>query len=214
MYGTRNRIPRDIDMVIFTARDPEEIKRILVDSDKRKFFLVPSKKRDETYKVLWFRLSGRNPHPSDPSKTVGRRCKVDILIPGTLDLPSIPRTRVCYTRVPDVPVVPLIVLIGLKLRGWVDHRDAELEYYRAKQVDDVADLEALLVIAVGAGISMKDADWLPRQFRKDARERARDFVRFRPATKARFEALGFDMQGVFMEQAPVLYTGVAILVPN
>ncbi|EIW74407.1 hypothetical protein CONPUDRAFT_140525 [Coniophora puteana RWD-64-598 SS2] len=186
IYGMRNRDPRDVDMVVFTSHDPEDIKRVIVEADGR-FFTTPSRKPGETYRVLWFRLPR-------PSGFQGRRtCKVDILITGTLDLPNVPKSKVVYTRVRGVPCVPMIVLLGMKLRGWVDHRKHPEPYYSDKQYDDIKDIAELLHIAVTAGEHVSDYSWLRRKFRQDMEVRIESFCRdAREDTEHLWRELGFD----------------------
>jgi len=111
MYGMI-RVANDVDIVVLTnSYDQEEIKNLVVSNDS-KFFLVPSRSPRETYKILYYSLHTRG------------FCKVDILLPGTMNIPSVPRSHITYTQVPDVPVMPLLAVILLKLQGWMDHRDS------------------------------------------------------------------------------------------
>ncbi|EIW74406.1 hypothetical protein CONPUDRAFT_147751 [Coniophora puteana RWD-64-598 SS2] len=184
MYGMRNRTPNDVDMVVFTSHDPEGLKQTLVDADDR-YFTLPAQTPDETYEVLWFSLrsSGRRQ----------RQCKVDILVTGTLGLPSVPRSKVEHTNVPGIPCVPMIVLLGMKLRGWEDHCEAYEPRYFNKQYDDVEDIVETLQIAVDRGDHLEDALWLPRRFREEMEDRVRSFVwDVRMDTAELWRELGFD----------------------
>ncbi|KAG6887343.1 hypothetical protein C0995_015938 [Termitomyces sp. Mi166 len=58
----------DVDIIVITEMDPEDIKELILAWDDR-FYLVPSANPRNTYSVLWFTVSSR------------KTCKVDILIP-------------------------------------------------------------------------------------------------------------------------------------
>ncbi|EIW74412.1 hypothetical protein CONPUDRAFT_85886 [Coniophora puteana RWD-64-598 SS2] len=208
MYGAKlNRIPRDLDIVVFTTHLPEDLKRLLASTDRR-FHLIPSKAPNSpSHIVLYFRLRGRRPDPArEPGsqRTLPRTLKVDLCVPGMLDLPFVPAWHmVCGPCEPCVPVVPLLVLLGLELRGWTDHRDSTKEKYREKTNDHVDDVERLLEVAVmglndeGEGrqkkARWKDVDWLPEQLRENVQRRVGEFVKERPGTVDWWRALGFEV---------------------
>jgi len=82
MYSPPN-ISQDIDMVVLTSsHTQEELKNRLVSYDSR-FYTVASKDPFATYRVLWFRLSGYR-----------RSCKVDLLLPGVMNIPHVPSDRI------------------------------------------------------------------------------------------------------------------------
>ncbi|KAH6885692.1 hypothetical protein BKA70DRAFT_1123753, partial [Coprinopsis sp. MPI-PUGE-AT-0042] len=92
--------------------DPEYVKYQLTCSNNR-FFLVDSRDPHANYRILYFRLGGPDSR---------RRCKVDILVPGLLSIPNIPPADFTYAaNHPRIPLVPMVTLILLKLRGWWDH---------------------------------------------------------------------------------------------
>ena len=60
--------------------------------DDSSFYLVRSKNWRATYRVLWHRLSKDTyPRPSVD-------CKVDILVPGILNIPNVPQDHVACSR--------------------------------------------------------------------------------------------------------------------
>ena len=64
-----------------------------------------------------------------------------------------------------LPVMSLIPQLLLKLQGWADHRESGRADMRAKLAVDVADINALLDIAVEWGMHVRASDvaaWLPR----------------------------------------------------
>src|SRR5262245_40558493 len=86
----------------------ETIKALLVAGDS-KFFLVRSKNPHNTYRVLWYNLSstpsGSSSYASSYASYHSRKCKVDILSPGTLNVPLTNQIlqqtpRGAYTRRP------------------------------------------------------------------------------------------------------------------
>ena len=112
-----------------------------------RFELRPSRKRGATYKLLYYR------HPDDDYITI----KVDILVPGILNIPSIPTERI--HRVNKLPPMPFLPLLLLKLQAWHDHRASYRSDYNAKQWMDVQDIQALLPIAVRRGEHKDENDW-------------------------------------------------------
>ncbi len=164
--------------------DQEQLKRFLVASND-KFYLVPSRNPVATYRVLWYRLRTRR---RDGGQS--RSCKVDILVPGVLNIPDVPRHRV--KKISGLPVMPLIPLLLLKLQGWSDHRLSPRPDMQAKQHVDVEDILELLDIAVERGkeVSSRKLRWLPASLIRASRTRARDFGKKYPKSKDDWEEVG------------------------
>ncbi|EIW74408.1 hypothetical protein CONPUDRAFT_85883 [Coniophora puteana RWD-64-598 SS2] len=183
-FGAKlNRVPRDVDMLVLTTRDAEYIKRLIADSDNN-YTLVRSRAPGQTYKILWLSLRGN-----------GRRCKVDILTPGTLGLPRVPSRNIAYPT-QGIPCMPLIALLGMKLRGWKDHRNSHEVRYHRKQWDDVDDIKELLQVCVDQGF-VADANqwlWMDEQFRVDMGARMLEFVQQELQTKELWEEIGFEFE--------------------
>ena len=114
--------------------DAEDIKETIVGEDGR-YYLEQSKRRGQTYHLLYCRLPGWS---IDPERCV----KVDILVPPTLKLPEITDTDVILFG--DIPVMPLFDLLVMKTQGWWDHLNSPRSDFQAKLVDDVTDVLALL----------------------------------------------------------------------
>ncbi|KZT08224.1 uncharacterized protein LAESUDRAFT_649859 [Laetiporus sulphureus 93-53] len=183
LYGATRR-PNDVDLIVLTNEDTEDLKRILVNEDSR-FFLVPSRNPRATYEVLWYTLpSGRNRRR--------RTCKVDILTPGgNLDLPHVPRQHI--KREQQLPVMPLLPLLLTKLRGWTDHRDSHRQDMQDKQWVDVEDIDELLAITCNTRthITKDNLRWLPEDFVAASQERALEYVEEYPNSALYWETLGF-----------------------
>jgi hypothetical protein len=160
----------------------EQIKALLVAQDP-KFFLARSRNRRATYQILYYRLHSRG------------FCKVDILLPGIMDIPSVPLSRITYTRIPGVPVMPLLAVLLLKLQGWTDHRDSEREDFQEKQYMDVDDIRETLAILrrVYPKETLKSESWIPPSFVNAAKWRVDEFVEAFPDTKERWRDIGFDV---------------------
>ena len=141
------------------------------------FYTVASKNPIATYRVLWYRSSQ------------GDRCKVDILQPGIMDIPSIEESRIQWIH--GLPVAPFSMLLLLKLQGWTDHRAAIKQYLRIKQHVDVTDINNLLPIAIKKGIRPNEDIFLPKDFIAKAQTRVNSYVLMFPNSRTKWEALGF-----------------------
>ncbi|KAH9835006.1 uncharacterized protein C8Q71DRAFT_710657 [Rhodofomes roseus] len=185
LYGV-TRCPNDVDLVVLATPNTstEYLKQLLV-NEPNDFYLVPSKKRDANYKVLWYRLP-----PGARGKK--RKCKVDVLVPGMLNIPAVPSAQVAYAR--HLPVMPLLPLLLLKLQGWTDHRDSDRRDFRRKQHVDVEDVKELLSFAcdLRVRIGSRELGWLPADFVEAAQNRIHEFVGEFPESVLRWRSLGFE----------------------
>jgi len=185
-YGM-TRTPNDVDIVVLDSTfTQEDIKRRLVAVDPM-FFLVPSTNPRATYKVLWYNLRAVSFYPF-------HACKVDILIPGVLNIPTIPDQFVNHIQFLGhglVPVAPFVTMLLLKLQGWRDHRDSHRTDLRLKQHVDVLDINELLQIAVrDKKIIVGNEAWLPPSFVGAGRLRVSDFIRAFPTSRAYWSRIG------------------------
>ncbi|KAJ7598372.1 hypothetical protein C8J56DRAFT_913866 [Mycena floridula] len=181
-YGM-TRTPNDIDIVVLTSIwTSEELKRRVIRQDP-KFYTVASKNSMATYRVLWYRLDFR------------KSCKVDLLVPGTMNIPTVPINRIVYRSDPNLPLMPFLPLLLLKLQAWEDHGLSERMYMRDKQPMDVRDINELLNLCVTryhheARLS-KGERWLPESFINEAKRRVREYKRRYPASRSQWELIGF-----------------------
>ncbi|PFH44674.1 hypothetical protein AMATHDRAFT_72220 [Amanita thiersii Skay4041] len=164
MYSTNTifhpsqSFPKDVDIIILNTSptDRESIKSSITTTDSR-FFLISAKNPRDKYKILWFSTGLSYP----------RRCKVDILTPGLLNIPQIPTNRLVrldpYNNLPLLPFIPLLLL---KVQGWSHHRSAlDKLHHRKKVPQDVRDVEELVGIAVQKGFRRKDEEaWMAKEF--------------------------------------------------
>jgi len=184
MYGVE-RVPNDVDIIAFTNNlDAEEIKDHLV-SINPKFFLVASRNRINIYQVLHYRLYS-------PRYSGERSCKVDILIPGILDIPWVPQWRITYTHIPGVPVMPMLALLLLKLQGWDDHRNSTRRDFQQKQYVDAEDIiELLQIVLEEEDVHLTTERWMPAAFVRAGRARVNQFMTEFPDTGDHWSELGF-----------------------
>ncbi|KAJ8087749.1 hypothetical protein PM082_006586 [Marasmius tenuissimus] len=199
------RVPNDVDIVVFPraqfcSPDAEQIKRDIVKQDSR-FYLLDAKDPNATYKVLYF----QNPDSQNSGIALWKPCKVDILVdenawaPSELKIPFIPSDLIntCYIKLNQtdssistslldgdwkpVYLIPSLVLLFLKLKGWEDHRDSPRDDFRAKVPYDAREVIQLTQNVVftsvyGPGIQDLSKLELKTEFWNETTRRARDFV--------------------------------------
>ncbi|KAG7097934.1 hypothetical protein E1B28_005245 [Marasmius oreades] len=207
-YGT-SRTPNDIDMVVLgCVWTQEELKRQVVATDSN-FYTVASKDFRATYRVLYYRFpssytsgsttssSGysRLLYTSSSNRRYGKNCKVDLLFPGIMNIPPVPRSRIYYKdNRSSKPLMPFLPLLLLKLQAWQDHGESSKQWMRAKQPTDVADITELLNVAVTKYLDVKlknDEVWLPASFVDAAKRRVKLFTTRYPFTRSQWKLLGF-----------------------
>ncbi|KAJ1306127.1 hypothetical protein OPQ81_010838 [Rhizoctonia solani] len=164
------RTPNDVDLLVLdTTSSQEQIKQILVDANP-KFYLIPARDPSATYKVLWYRT------------TLGTRVKVDLLQPGIMSIPDFSPDLIQHKRYLTyrIPVAPFGLVLLLKLQAWEQHQQSSETRYYTKHYTDAQDINYLLPLAIDAGVS---CDYLPSDFRREARRRVRLYVKSHPISK-------------------------------
>ncbi|GBE84653.1 hypothetical protein SCP_0606320 [Sparassis crispa] len=199
-----NRTPNDVDLLVIsdqyrTAADCERLKQMLIEGDSSFFLRAPSRNQNADYRVLWYKLSSR-PEQRE------RKCKVDILVPGLMSLPRVPVEHITDVVVSPrpgqahqvaLPVMPLVPLLLMKLKGWKDHRDSDQAHMQVKQGDDVNDIARLLRIVKNQGafgVRHSSLNWLPDEFVAEAHGRVHEFVKRFPALAEKWEQLDFEVR--------------------
>lgn len=177
----RDRV-KDVDILCLGWRwDQEDLKQRVVEAD-HSFYLVPSKKPGASYKVLWYQN-----YPS-------RRCKVDLLLPGIMNIPQIEFTDIDRPE-PGKPCAPFTLVFLLKLQAWQQHRDSGEVRFRIKSNTDAWDLRRMLPIALAKGFSIKHREaYLSPLLVAEAASRVNRFVRESPDTLRSWKALGFSVR--------------------
>lgn len=178
----------------------EDLKAAIVAHDPIHFYLRDAKDPEATYKVLYYRL--------DEASTTKQGCKVDILLPGVMHLPALPRARIVWQKRGEyvLPVVPFAVLLLQKLQGWDDHRTATEARYVEKAPIDVADLANMLRMPRHVQPLTVSRPWADRalfseEFEQLSSERVQEFCEEFPQHKRAWQLLGFETE------VPVLRLG-------
>ncbi|KAI0075639.1 hypothetical protein K474DRAFT_1599451 [Panus rudis PR-1116 ss-1] len=171
LYGC-TRTPSDVDIVVMTqSHTQESLKEMLVHHDHH-FYTRASKQIGATWRVLFYTLP-----ETLYSRHRKRWCKVDILTPGTMNIPHIDPPLI--KRISGLPVMPLLPLLLLKLQAWDDHRTSLRADFRQKQYVDVSDVKKLVGVARVRGEHIRDAQTelgLPGSFVEAGKVRVRVFV--------------------------------------
>lgn len=174
-----------MDIVVFGRYDHEELKAYIAAHHDR-FSLEDAKTPGADYKVLYFNLHwGR-----------GLKCKVDILTTGPhspLHIPKIPPQHIERPNGYNIPVVPLLVVLILKVQGWRDHCKSRMWRFRAKIPQDIEDIRQLLDMADDANDRLDDLDdWSPQWFLKRAENVVTRYTKHFEETTYMFRDLGFN----------------------
>lgn len=158
---------QDLDILCLTTYPggAEAIKRQLCQADNR-FYTVRARNPRNRWRVLYWR--------TDSNEAGFEKFKIDILIPGVMDLPYIePRYII---KIDKFPCAPLALLLLHKLQGWDDRRDSGRPDYLAKIPGDVRDIGDLLRIANQAGLNVtKSKPYISNSFREVSYERVMEF---------------------------------------
>lgn len=154
----------------------------MVASADPNFSLIPSRVVGADHHVLWYNLPSSSNIKTRPQKrkssstpeegppSTRRVCKVDILIPGTLDIPHIPKSQLHFDtssffpsynadqdgssapQILPIACVPFCTLLMLKLRAWADHSLPNARHVMHQRVpQDEEDIEELLRISITLG---------------------------------------------------------------
>jgi len=155
-YGN-SRDTADVDVLVLRditstgesdlKRRQEQLKEMLVKDDSTHFYLVASKRKGATHRILHFRHSGQD-------------TKVDVVLPGIMEIPSLPPAE-CYTATileKKFEVVPYKMLLYMKLRGWEDRTNWSPQ--KDKMKTDEQDIRFLLSLEQ----KYTDKETLPSEF--------------------------------------------------
>lgn len=185
LYGTPRRPAHELDLLVLTNRYPrEKLEKHLVSADPD-FYLWSPRDAPAQHRVLCYKLSGA---PGEPK----RGCKVNVVLPDNIGMPVILPSKV--QRIDDLPVMPLLLLLFLKLQCWTDRRVTLRWYMRSKQHDeDVRDIRDLLVLVRSRGecIDRDRLQWLPTPTVEAAIVRITEFVEAFPDTTTNWRVVGY-----------------------
>ncbi|EKM76406.1 hypothetical protein AGABI1DRAFT_115756 [Agaricus bisporus var. burnettii JB137-S8] len=216
IYGAENRNPRDVDVVILNASrhnpkpnpgqilnlspsegetELEEIKNLIIENSCSDFYLKPSKDPTAKYQILYYILT---PSVTDPSNPLHRACKVDLLLPGVLGIPQIlpPESIHHDAYFPELPLIPFLVLLTLKVRAWSEHR----VHYQARMRDKVkyeeSDIKELLDLGVNeymVRVRQLEA-WVGKTWVREMKEYVKIYVEMNPKSQNMWEEMGFAVK--------------------
>ncbi|PFH48735.1 hypothetical protein AMATHDRAFT_149189 [Amanita thiersii Skay4041] len=183
LWGMAHRVPNDIDIVVLTDDDPEEIKAKLEELDDSRFRLIPAQDPRKHYKVLWY-VTCWEPRIE---------CKVDIVTPNTrrLNIPDVPRDLIPWMS--DIPVMPFLPLLLLKVLGWHGRHTSNKLHLQKKIPRDEADIINLLDL-LDAGDKLYNNRWLRTtklRLMRSARVHIGSFAKKFPSTKRKWKYIGF-----------------------
>ncbi|CAE6417949.1 unnamed protein product [Rhizoctonia solani] len=185
------RTPNDVDLLVLdTTSSQEQIKQILVNANP-KFYLISARDPTATYKVLWY------------CTAQGIRVKVDLLQPGIMSIPDFSPDLIQYKQylTHRIPVAPFGLVLLLKLQAWEQHKQSREERYFTKHHTDARDINYLLPLAITAGVT---CDYLPSDFRREARRRVRSYVESHPSSKEHWAKIKLRTSDRAGTQAPAV----------
>jgi hypothetical protein len=184
----------------------EETKALIVNADPSHFYLKLPRDPEAPYRIMYYRSV-----PSGPS------CKVDILVPGTMYLPSIPpplpspgtsgqsdtpssnniSSRNYLTTITGIPLVPFSLLLLHKLQGWADHRSSIERHKKRKEFQDAADVRRLLEMGGMTGDLARMKTWTNpelfcEEFQQLTKERVKEYCKVFPGRAISWQMLGFE----------------------
>ena len=172
----------------------EWLKRAIVKLDSENFCLGLPKDPKATFRILYFNVDDKLALPNTFHKN---KCKIDILFPNTLHLPSLPKTEIKWQH--GLPVVPFSLLLLQKLQGWDDHRKMSEYYKNEKQFTDAADVKNLLglehVVSLRFSRPWSDRRFFCHEFQVLSLQRVEDFCREYPTSKEEWVRLGLSRIG-------------------
>jgi len=170
---------QDVDVLILDSQydDQEEIKRMIASQNSR-FYLVNAKTIGAHWKVLWYHPRGRG------STKRPAAIKIDVLLPGIMELPSFDPYWIDYDNSLRLPTAPLSLVLLHKVRGWSERIDSTGHQYE-KRWQDARDVATLAPLASRMGVTIHD-DVLPDEFIESASEWVNDFVATYPKLRTRY----------------------------
>ncbi|KAG6908910.1 hypothetical protein DXG01_002791 [Tephrocybe rancida] len=195
LYGNP-RLPNDVDVLVLLPDEPhtqEEIKSKVIDRFPDNFFLKPARDPSATYRILYYR-------PSADTISRNEIIKIDILLPGVMNLPSLQLWQVVIRA--GLPVVPYSVLLMQKLQGWDDHRNSADDRHRKKAPDDTKDVLWLLessdaLMNTSSQLqAWSDRSLFSESFENLSRTRVNLFCVVFPASSEKWRKLGFELSNI------------------
>jgi len=195
LYGNK-RPPNDLDIIIFPPpgrlMTAEYLKQLVANGDREHFSLDWGKNPSAVYRVLYYSVDCG----MAPSNTFHKdKCKVDILLPGIMHLPSLSKTDIKWKD--GLPLVPFSLLLLQKLQGWDDHRRMPEPYQCEKSITDASDVHRLLklehVVPLRFSRPWNNRALFSEEFFILSTRRVKEFTQLFPSCKDDWARLGFDV---------------------
>jgi hypothetical protein len=175
---------QDLDILCISSGWSEEgLKSKVIELNPR-FYRIAARDPSATYTVLWYRIADN-----------GARLKVDLMLPGAMNIPVIPVHTFDTNNLLNLACAPLSLVLLLKLQAWVQHGEADEARYYMKQPTDAQDILELLSVARQKRIQPRSESYFPNLFVSRAESRAEKYVSRYPGTKASWMDLGFVFTG-------------------
>ena len=121
------------------------------------FYRVPSKVIGATHQVLWYHPNGRG------FSTHRSAIKIDVLLPGIMELPSFDPSYIYHGNDYRLPTAPLSLVLLHKVRGWSKRINSTEEYHYKKHWKDASDVAYLAAFAARMGVTINEKV-LPKDF--------------------------------------------------
>ncbi|KAF9531270.1 hypothetical protein CPB83DRAFT_761746 [Crepidotus variabilis] len=191
LYGSE-RVPNDVDLLTFPLPhlDAEDVKKLISEASPGRFHLKPSRNKKATWKILQCILTEQE---KLVLSSLSNSCKIDILTPGTKDLPRIPSNRIMYLD--TYPVMQFPALLLHKLQAWDDRRK-QVGYARQyqKRLLDLEDLDRLFklgeyVTRLRSSKLWQDRGLFSEQFEEASKIRALELCESYPEFAGRFRSV-------------------------
>ncbi|KAG6888856.1 hypothetical protein C0995_005277 [Termitomyces sp. Mi166 len=192
LYGN-NRAPNDVDILVLppsaSTVTTEDLKQNLVVLDPCHFFLESSKDPHDAHGTLWYRLT------NDPARTTTAACKVDLLLPGVMNLPNLPPSLFHWDE--GLPLVPFSLLLLQKLQAWDDHRRSRDPIKWQRQRIDMEDVNGLTGLSAFVPLKFSrpwsDTTLFSPEFQELTKERVIDYCTSFPSSVSAWKSLGFEI---------------------
>jgi len=169
---------QDVDVLILNSQyDQEEIKRMITRKNPC-FYLMDAKTTGADWKVLWN-------HPRGKGFTKrSAAIKIDILLPGIMELPSFNPYWINYHNSLKLPTAPLLLVLLHKVRGW-SKRVNSTDHHYEKHRQDASDVATLAPLASQTGVTIHD-NVLPDEFIESASVWVNDFIAAYPKLRTQY----------------------------
>ncbi|KAG6899568.1 hypothetical protein C0993_009180 [Termitomyces sp. T159_Od127] len=184
---------QDVDLLVLVSPEStvtaEELKQNLVILDPYHFFTTPSKDPLASYHILWYRLT------NDPVQNAKTSCKIDLLLPGVMNLPNMPPSLIHWDE--GLPLVPFSLLLLQKLQAWDDHRKSKDPIKWQRQRTDMEDLDGLTGLSalelLKSSQPWSDATLFNLEFQKLTKERVINYCASFPRSVPIWTSIGFKI---------------------